>query len=260
MIFEAVDRFGSDGYLVFFGTLEILADNFNIHDPGVWRVSLKKMTKNFQLSARKVREILNFFDKKAKNSVGKIESFHVRFDGSHVIVSCQKFSKLCDEYTGKKISEISGQSRESVGIKYHTDTDTDLELDKDVFKRPAGGGQNEFYNNVFMEEIVKKCEAIQKMSERDRKRINVWAFVQGAISKTGHPKAIDMALDQCIERWVEIQAPWPYMMAIFKMKNGNFWEEEHIKESKQFKDAWSADKSIQKLISKIGTELPDIKA
>jgi hypothetical protein len=252
LIFEAIEEFGGDGYMIFFGILELLADDFNIHDPGVSRISIKKLSKNFQISARKLTNILHFFDKKAKNSEKKVQSFHVDFDGRHVIIRCHKFRKLCDEYTRVKMSKMSGVSQEKLRSRLCTDLDTDTDLDKDVFKRPAGGGSVEIYNSPFLEEITKKCKVIQEMSKKDRKQINVWAFVQGAISKTGHPKAIDMALDQCIERWVEIQAPWPYMMAIFKMKNGNFWEEEHIKESKQFKEAWTADKTVQELISKIG--------
>ncbi len=51
--FDLVEKFGGDGYMVFFGTLEIMADEFDIHNPGLSCISIKKLT-TFSNSAPKV--------------------------------------------------------------------------------------------------------------------------------------------------------------------------------------------------------------
>lgn len=112
LIFEAIERFGAEGYLVFFGTLEIMADEFDLKNPGVNRISIKKLTKNFQISARKLTKILQFFDKKAKENCEK-KSFFVCFEKDNVVIKCNRLTELCDEYTQKEIKK----NRDFVGTK-----------------------------------------------------------------------------------------------------------------------------------------------
>lgn len=107
VIFEAIEKFGSDGYLVFFGTLELISDEFDIFNPGIIRLSMKKMTKNFQLSRQKTVRILRFFDQKAKEDPLKNTSFFVEFNNDHVIVTCNKLAKLSDTHTSKLLRDTS---------------------------------------------------------------------------------------------------------------------------------------------------------
>lgn len=110
VIFEAIERFGSDAYVVFFGTLELMADEFDIHKPGVSRISIKKMTKNFQLSRQKTVKILSFFDQKAKEKPQENISFFVSIGKTHVVITCWKLKELCDEWTKKKLKELQSNS------------------------------------------------------------------------------------------------------------------------------------------------------
>lgn len=111
LIFEAIERFGGDGYLVFFGTLETVADEFDIFNPGSCRVSIKKLTKNFQISRQKLVKILSFFDQKAKEKPTENKSFFVCFEKDHVVIKCNRLAELCDEHTQKMLKK----NRESVG-------------------------------------------------------------------------------------------------------------------------------------------------
>ncbi|HPV30731.1 MAG TPA: hypothetical protein PLT30_14795 [Deltaproteobacteria bacterium] len=99
LIYEAIETFGSDAYLVFFGTLEHLADDFDISNPGIARLSIKKLTKNMQLSRLKLVKILQHFDKIARENPAKTTSFFAEVDGDHVTINCPKFVGLKDNHT-----------------------------------------------------------------------------------------------------------------------------------------------------------------
>ena len=79
-IFEAIERFGSDGYLVFFGTLELMADEFDPKNPGISRISTKKLTKNLQLSRQKTVKILKYFHEKRR--------IFIEEQGPYLLLNC----------------------------------------------------------------------------------------------------------------------------------------------------------------------------
>ncbi len=130
LIFEAIERFGGDGYLVFFGTLEIMADEFDVHNPGVSRISIKKLTQNFQLSRQKLVKILSFFDEKAKIKSIKNKSFFVSFEKDHVIIKCSRLAELCDEHTRKTLRKtpesVRSESGKSPSIEEEVEVETPI--------------------------------------------------------------------------------------------------------------------------------------
>lgn len=65
-IFDLIDQFGSDGYLVYFGTITIMSKEFDIDNPGFCCISMKFLRKKLQLSAKKVSKILNFCNDSSK--------------------------------------------------------------------------------------------------------------------------------------------------------------------------------------------------
>ena len=101
-IFEAIEKFGSDGYLVFFGTLELMADEFDPENPGICRISTKKLTKNLQLSRQKTIKILKYFHEK--------ERIFLEDHGDVLILNCPRLAKLSDEYTERQLKKMSGQA------------------------------------------------------------------------------------------------------------------------------------------------------
>jgi len=102
---ELIEKFGGDGYLVFFGVLELMSDEFDIYNPGVVRLRIKKLTQNFQLSRQKTIKILSFCDQKANETQTKDVAFFVEFYKNHIVVNCNKLAKLCDNHTQKLIKD-----------------------------------------------------------------------------------------------------------------------------------------------------------
>lgn len=101
---EAEARFGSDGYLGFFRTLELMAREFKIDEPGVNHFSWAWFKKNFPFSDQKLTKILSFFDQK-----GRIKLRFYEQDGLRMIrLFCPKLRDLADEYTRKMLTENSG--------------------------------------------------------------------------------------------------------------------------------------------------------
>jgi len=105
-IFDLIDRFGGDGYMVFFGTLEIMSREFDIKAPGTCTVSTRFLTKKFQLSRQKTVKILNFCEKKGR--------VFADFNGQNVTLNCPKLKDMCDEWTKKKLRSDSGVGPDSL--------------------------------------------------------------------------------------------------------------------------------------------------
>jgi hypothetical protein len=105
-----------------------------------------------------------------------------------------------------------------------------------------------------MDLIINRCEKIELLKTEIPKEINIYVWVQDKINNNGHPKAIVEALDMLVARWPTVLSPWAYTTAIFELKNGNYWEAEHIEESKKFKEHWGSNRKILDLIKNIGGE------
>jgi hypothetical protein len=70
VIQEAIELFGGDGYLGYFGTLEIVSDDFErmqqlykIKSPGFWRGNLQIFRKNWDFLGKKPSKFFRFFKK-----------------------------------------------------------------------------------------------------------------------------------------------------------------------------------------------------
>ena len=123
-IAEAEIRFGSDGYMVFYRTLEIMGREFKIHNPGHNCFAWAFFRKNFRISAKKLTKILSFFDK-----VGRIKSSFEEDDGITMIrLYCPKLKELTDRYTKKALKKMSVQNPDNVGT-------IEPEPEEDISKR-----------------------------------------------------------------------------------------------------------------------------
>ena len=113
-IFEAIDRFGGDGYLVFFGTLELMAREFDVDNPGVVQLPMRFLTKKLQLSRQKTVKILTFFAEKTVEKHSKVPRFSFVIKGKYITLNCPKLKDLCDEWTKKQLRSDSGVSQDSL--------------------------------------------------------------------------------------------------------------------------------------------------
>jgi hypothetical protein len=254
IISQAIEQFGGDGYLVFFGILEMMADEFDSYNPGKITLRMKKVRRNLQLSRQKTVKILRFFDQKAKEKLEKNQSFFVEIEGDEIRLNCPKLKELCDEYTRKELTKVSGVSQELVrsksGVRHRQ------QKQKQITTVFTGGTDAGFLNvgGTFLDEIIIKCQKIQILQGESRgdKKINIAAWVNQAVQEGAHPKAIDYSIEQLIIKWNNVGQPWPYVESIFQMKNGNFWEEEYIQESEKFKIEWeSISDKIKGLVEQI---------
>jgi len=121
-IFDLVDRFGGDGYLVFFGTLEVMSREFNTKLPGSCTLSDRFLTKKLQLSRQKTVKILKFCD----------ENKRIFFEeaGSKFKLYCPKLKELCDEWTSRQLRSSS----EVTPKKPRLEVEVEVEEDKDIHK------------------------------------------------------------------------------------------------------------------------------
>ncbi len=161
LIFEAIEKFGSDGYLVFFGILELMSDEFDIHNPGKNEISLKKIRKNLQISLSKTRKILAFFDKKAKINQKKNIGFYADVRCSMVYLNCPRLKELTDEYTKKQLQKLSGQTPDPNRDKLRPkEAEVEKEGEAEVEKEKKGSIYIPIFEFWNLQEIIvhKKCD------------------------------------------------------------------------------------------------------
>lgn len=232
IIFDAVEKFGSDAYMVFFGTLEILADEFDEEHPGIARVSLKKMTSLFQLSRQKTVKILQHFgqisDETSKcsvNSPGKKPPFFVVFEGNNVLITCPRFAELCDNHTAYNKKKTSKQLRSDFEETSTQEAEAEVDL-KDL--------------------KAKELKALTALLNKpgNQKIEELIDEVGGKLSLDGFPKALEWiaekragkmnpaAILHCLNRVKKQHPPnpWGYCNKILAIENGNYNESECVRD------------------------------
>lgn len=214
-IFEAIEKFGPEGYLVFFGTLELMADEFDPNQPGICRISTKKLTKNLQLSRQKTVKILKYFHEK--------ERIFIQDDGDYVLLNCPKLAELSDEYTTRKKKEMSGQSPDSYRDKLQPiEAEVEVEVeDKELkasepFRLPSKDDIENSSKPLLLENIDKAADDLYE------KKIwpKVHAYKNAMLKRGCNERAILKSLVQCLVRPPD--NPWAYCQAIMKKEDGNF--------------------------------------
>ena len=96
-IHELMDKFGSDGYWVFFRTLELMRQNHNLKSPGNLDGTWTWFRAKFRLYRNSIKRILDFCDEKHK--------FAVHYEGERVYVKCYNFKEYMDRYTRRLLRE-----------------------------------------------------------------------------------------------------------------------------------------------------------
>ena len=245
LIFESMCLFGSDGYLVFFGTLDIMSDEFDIYNPGVSRIHIKKLTKSFLLSRQKTVKILRFFDKKAKENRFKNKSFVVEFDGDYVVVTCCRLKEICDEYTDKQLKKIGTSSRDDREFIGYIEEEEEEEVDKRLDSTNVESAKAEVLGKHFSKRVGEYFNSINDSCEKifslpKKMGFNPYAWVQQKVNNNGHPEAIDEVLRKSLFIWETIENPWPYLDKAFAVINQNKNEADTIKIHEFLKSATAA--------------------
>jgi len=253
-ILEAMELFGDYGYVVFFRTLEIMGREFNIKKPGFNDFSMRFLSKKYTKSWKKTEKVLLFFQKKKRIFFKKYRRKNGRRYQERVMLNCPKLRVLCDEYADKRLKgrmkKNRDRSRDIRKAKIGSNRNRTQKQKKTIIKtNPPVGGLD------FIDKAILKAETIRDFSEKLNKKINIYAWINFALNMGGHPQAILDSMDALINQWAKnanVNKPWAYLNATFKVKNGNYWEDHHIKESQRFKKVWTDDRDIQEMVSRIG--------
>ena len=131
---EAIELFGGDGYLVFFGTLEIMADEFDVNDPQKVTIPLKHLTKRLQLSTGKALKILKYYGQKTRKKARILFTL----EGKYITLSCPRFKDLCDEWTSKQLRSpiIEEEEKKKSNNIYYNPSARTRESDNDSLPDP----------------------------------------------------------------------------------------------------------------------------
>jgi len=130
---DLIDEFKSDGYLVFFGILEMMAREFDIENPGKVTLSHNFIRRKLRLSWHKISTILQVCD-----SEGRIL---VSDNGHKTTLNCPKLKELCDDWTQRQLRSkseptpsIEEEEEEEVDKeRTFLDTSVEVKLSKILF-------------------------------------------------------------------------------------------------------------------------------
>jgi len=127
-ISDLMDEFGSDGYVVFFGILEIISREFDIKSPGEVIVSRNYIRRKVRLSWHKCSTILKFCEKNNRIFVSE--------NSRNVTLKCPKFQEMMDDWTKRKLSSHSVVTPEILKTDrdIEEDKDVDVDRDKEIYK------------------------------------------------------------------------------------------------------------------------------
>ena len=143
-IFELITLFGGDGYLVFFGLLEIYSREFKPEDK--WKLNVTRAQLRSKLQKRQDTLIINCL-KHIQNS-GKWE---IEINDKDVNVFIPKFTELLDEWSRRKLGSHSVVTPKIL----KTDKDKDKELDKDIY---IGKSPRKVFKEPSLQEVSAYCK------------------------------------------------------------------------------------------------------
>ena len=229
IISEAIERFGGDGYMVFFGILEMISDEFDIHNPGKLTLRMKKITKNLQLSRQKIVKILRFFDEKAKTNTAKDVSFFVDIQKHDVVINCKRLAALCDNHTQKLLKDALKllQSENEVTSLQEGEVEAEGDLSNKAFSLPSLEEIKESSVLKIDEDINKLCDELynQKIFP------NVHIFKNQMLKQKKNKRALLHTLVRCYlkKEFESNSGAFGYCKKIIEVENGNYSERDYLK-------------------------------
>ena len=228
LIFEAMHIFGSDAVVVFFGTLDILADEFDIYNPGESRILIKKLTQYFQLSRQKTTKILKHFDQKAKEKRYKNKSFCVKFENDYVVIRCQKLKEICDTYTEKQLRKVRTKSGQDTNNGSPIEAEVEAEVEVTAFKKQQIKFDKDVLKNASTKKIKEDIELVCEKIYQSGKFRSCHAFVNSMLKEKKNPRAILHTMTRILAE-PQKEHPWAYCKKIIEVENGNYNEADYTR-------------------------------
>jgi len=127
LISELREKYGADGYLVFFGTLEVYAREFKPRRR--WHLDVTTKFLMRQLGYNDVKKFITIL-----TAIGQRGSWKVDVNHDRISINIPKFYDLLDESTLRKMRDkqrkVTGESPDKF-LPKDLDLDRDLDLEKD---------------------------------------------------------------------------------------------------------------------------------
>lgn len=221
-IFDLMTEFRSDGYVVFFGILEIYSREFSPENQWKLVVSLSYLHQKLRVSPSKVKKILS-----------KIYKWEINYSVNQVSIFIPKFSELMDEWTQRKLGSCSGVAREILIHDKDKDKDKDKEANTNlddleyppfetetlkpekekvalVEKLKTTAGDENFTE---LQELVKQVK-----NKHPRLPIDTWY----GKNRKAHPKAILHVLKSLLKNGDNAEYPYSYLQKALDVENGKY--------------------------------------
>lgn len=213
-----MDEFGSDGYLTFFGILEILADEFDVEKPGEVTLSWRYLRRKLRLSTQKLKKILKYCEDSG--------IFIVSIRERDVNIKSLKFSDICDEYTQRIIRKeattsvgiLSGQYRDNVRVEVEEEAEGEKEE------------KNNTKKEVDYSQLQKNTDHLCKTLSGYFKKFNFYAWRQEQINKQRHAEGIEECLSLLWKNKGTVLNVRAYLTQLMKIKGPNAFEREAVAE------------------------------
>jgi len=129
-IFDLIAEFGGDGYLVFFGTLEIVAKESRNFDESL-TISWRFFAKNLQLSQKKAKKILE--------KIAKTKRFEITFCEDSFSIFIPKLKELSDNWTSRIAEKKEEKTRKLLQSNSEVTTaqeeEEEVEVEEEVRSR-----------------------------------------------------------------------------------------------------------------------------
>lgn len=123
-----IDKFGSDGYMMFFGLLEIYGREYsNIDSDNFLSIRLAFVARKLRKSSAKVQKFLNFCGK----SISK-PRFEYRIDGDILVYKAPDFIQLSSNWTIRNKKLPTEAPTEAPPKNRITEVEVEEEVDKDI--------------------------------------------------------------------------------------------------------------------------------
>jgi len=128
-IFDLIKQHGADGYLVFFGTLEVYAREFKTHRG--WKLDVSTDFLRSKLGYKDEQKMFSVL-----KSISDEKKWDININENRISIRVPKFNQLADTYTARLSSKSvrTHDAHSTDNVTAYKEVEVDLEVDIDIEK------------------------------------------------------------------------------------------------------------------------------
>jgi len=231
LIRDAITLFGLAGEHVYWRTIEVMADEFDVKKPGFNRFLMKSWSKNYETSVKKTLKVLQFYKEK------KVIFFIIKGvnKNQEILLNCPKLRWLADEWTKKMIKKLRSNSR----VKPEPAPESLPPIEEEVRRKKKDIKEKqgclfvlpskEEVDESALPKIREDTAAICEKLYRDKIFLESYQFKNKMLAEGKNERAILHTLMRCYMKKKFEKGAWGYCLNIMKIESGNFSEREYGK-------------------------------